>query len=406
MLRSFSNYILTEIARFIDFCHTRSGWFDWTEPSPTTSLQRIQGVQGAICTGAMRFKHIEPHRTLSNCIFTEIARCIDFFYMSSGWFDWTEPSLTTSLQEREGLQGAICTSSMRFKHSALHRTFSNYILTEIARYRDFLHTSSGWFDCTEPSQTTSLQGIQGVQGALCTGSGRFKHIEPHRTLSNCIFTETARYREFFYTRSGWFDWTEPSLTTSLKGVDSVQGAICTSWMRFKHIEPHRTFLICILTEIARYVDFFHTRAGWFDCTEPSHTTALQGIQGVQGALYTGSGRFKHSEPHRTFSHCIFTEIARCIDFFYMSSGWFDWTEPSLTTSLQEREGMQRAICTSWMRFKHIEPHRSFMNYILTEIARYRDFFHSSSGWFDCTAPSPTTSLQGIQGVQEDAVQSN
>ena len=24
---------------------------------------------------------------------------------------------------------------------------------------DFFHMSSGWFDCTEPSQTTSLQGI-------------------------------------------------------------------------------------------------------------------------------------------------------------------------------------------------------------------------------------------------------
>ena len=28
----------------------------------------------------------------------------------------------------------------------------------------------------------------------------------------------------------------------------VQGALCTSWMRFKHIEPHRTFSNCILTD--------------------------------------------------------------------------------------------------------------------------------------------------------------
>ena len=73
-------------------------------------------------------------------------------------------------------QGAICTSSMRFKHIEPHRTFSNYILTEIARCIDFFHTSSGWFDCTEPSPTTSLQGIQGVQGAICTGSGRFELV--------------------------------------------------------------------------------------------------------------------------------------------------------------------------------------------------------------------------------------
>ena len=42
-----------------------------------------------------------------------------------------------------------------------------------------------------------------------------------------------------------------------------------------------------------------------------------------------------------------------------------------------------AICTSWMRFKHIEPHRTFSNYILTEIARYIDFFRTSSEWYEC-----------------------
>ena len=126
------------------------------------------------------------------------------------------------------MQGAICTSWMRFKHIEPHRTFSNYTLTEIARYLDFFHTSSGWFDCTEPSPTTSLQGIQSVQGAICTGSGRFKHIEPHRTFSNYIFTEIARYIEFFYMSSGSFDWTKPSLTTSFQGIQGVQGAICTS----------------------------------------------------------------------------------------------------------------------------------------------------------------------------------
>ena len=82
-------------------------------------------------------------------------------------------------------EGARCTSWMRFKHSEPHRTFSNYslkhiepqqtfsnyILTELARSLDFFHTSSGWFDWTEPSLTTSLQGIELVQGALCTGSG-------------------------------------------------------------------------------------------------------------------------------------------------------------------------------------------------------------------------------------------
>ena len=200
------------------------------------------------------------------------------------------------------------------------RTTPNFILTEIARYLDFFHTSSGWFDCTEPSPTTSLQGIQGVQGAISTGSGRFKHLEPHRTFSNYSFTEIARYIEFFYTSSGWFDRTKPSLTTSLQGIQGVQGAICTSWMRFKHLAPHRTFSNYTLTEIARYLDFFHMSSGWFDCTEPSPTTSLQGIQGVQGAISTGSGRFKHLEPHRTFSNYSFTEIARYIEFFRVRGG--------------------------------------------------------------------------------------
>ena len=165
---------------------------------------------------------LEPHRTSTNHILTEIARCKDFFHMSSGWFDWPEPSLTASLQGIEGMQGAICTSWMRFKHSESHRTFSNCSLTEIARYIDFFHLSLGWFDCTEPSPTTSLQGIQGVQGALCTGSGRFKHIEPRQTFSNYILTEIARYIDFFHMSSGWFDWTEPSLTASLQGIEGVR----------------------------------------------------------------------------------------------------------------------------------------------------------------------------------------
>ena len=70
-----------------------------------------------------------------------------------------------------------------------------------------------------------------------------------------------------------------------------EGAICTSWMRFKHIEPHQTFSNYILTEIARYIDFFRTSSGWFDWTEHSLTASLQGIARVQGAICTGLGSF-------------------------------------------------------------------------------------------------------------------
>ena len=40
---------------------------------------------------------------------------------------------------------------------------------------------SGWFDCTEPSLSTSLQGKQGVQGAYAIvrgGSSQLNLIEP------------------------------------------------------------------------------------------------------------------------------------------------------------------------------------------------------------------------------------
>ena len=86
-----------------------------------------------------------------------------------------------------GERTAIRTSSLRFKNSEPPRTFSNYSLTEIARYRASFHMRSEWFDCTEPSPPTALPGIQGVQGARGPRSMRFKHIEPHRTFSNrCI----------------------------------------------------------------------------------------------------------------------------------------------------------------------------------------------------------------------------
>ena len=84
------------------------------------------------------------------------------------------------------MHGAICTSSMRFKHLEAHRTFSKHILTELAACIDFFHTSSGWFNWTEPSPTTALQGIQGVQGASAPvrgGSLTANLIEPSLTTA-------------------------------------------------------------------------------------------------------------------------------------------------------------------------------------------------------------------------------
>ena len=99
-----------------------SGWFDSTEPSLTTSLQGKQGVQVA-------YALVRDGSSASNLLEPEIARCVEMFYMSSGWFDSTEPSLTTSLQGKQGVQVAY------------------------ALVRD----GSSASNLLEPSRTTSLQ---------------------------------------------------------------------------------------------------------------------------------------------------------------------------------------------------------------------------------------------------------
>ena len=70
-----------------------------------------------------------------------------------------------------------------------HRTSSN--LLEPHHYKDskvcrVCHMSSGWFDCTDPSLSTSLQGKQGMQGAYALvrgGSSKSNLVEPSRTTS-------------------------------------------------------------------------------------------------------------------------------------------------------------------------------------------------------------------------------
>ena len=64
-------------------------------------------------------------------------------------------------------------------------------------------------------------------------------------------------------------------------------------------------------------------SGWFDCTEPSLTTSLQGVQGARALV-------RVVQANRTSSNHIIAEIERCVEFFHMSSGWFDYAELSLT----------------------------------------------------------------------------
>ena len=83
--------------------------------------------------------------------------------------------------------GCLCNSSGWFKHSEPLRTYSNHNITELARCGEVCHKSSGWFDCTEPSLATTVQGKQGVQGASALvrgGSSTANHSEPTRTTTS------------------------------------------------------------------------------------------------------------------------------------------------------------------------------------------------------------------------------
>ena len=138
----------------------------------------------------------------------------------------------------------------------------------------------------------------------------------------------------------------------------------------------------------------HMSSGWFDCTEPSLTTSVQGNQGLQGAYALVRGG-------SSASNLLDPEIARCVE---VSSGWFDFAEPSLTSF----QGQQ--VCRVLMRwFKHIEPPRTFSNHIIRKVCRglshafgvvrlYRTFCLQGAyalvwGGSSVSDPSRTTSSQ-------------
>ena len=94
--------------------------------------------------------------------------------MSSGWFNYTEPSLATSLQGKQVVRGAYAlvrggssTANLLEPHHHRDSTFvsqefgvfllsSNFIFTE-ERCAGCLGTCSGWFQRIEPPQTTASQ---------------------------------------------------------------------------------------------------------------------------------------------------------------------------------------------------------------------------------------------------------
>ena len=151
--RTSSNLLEPHHYRDSNVCRVLSHEFGVVRQYRTFSIYIVTGVQGAYALvrgGSSTSNLVQPHhfrdskvcrvlshefgvvrlyRTFSIYIVTEIARCA----------------------------GCLCTCSGWFKHIEPPRTFSNHIITEIARCVEFCHLSSGWFNCTEPSLSTSLQ---------------------------------------------------------------------------------------------------------------------------------------------------------------------------------------------------------------------------------------------------------
>ena len=137
-------------------------------------------------------------------------------------------------------------------------------------------------------------------------------VQAHRTSSKLL--EPRHCRDSNVCRVLSLGWFEPSLTTSLQGKRGVQGAYAPELL-----------LNHIITEIARF---------W--CRILSHEVGVvrlnllylhrYRVNKVCRLLMTSSGWFKHTQPLRTFSNHVIAEIARCGEFFHMSSGWFDDTD--------------------------------------------------------------------------------
>ena len=170
--------------------------------------------------------------------------------------------------------------------------------------------------------------------------------------------------------SGWFDFTEPSLSTSLQGKQDVQGAYA--------LARGGSSTLCYLCDIVirlgsmRFNGLEQPRnSAQTPCT-PCFSYSNHNITEIRSKVWRGlSHKFGVLQLYRIFSIYIIAGETRCTECLCISSGWF----------------------------KVIEPHRTYSNHNTTEIARCGEVCHMSSGWFDCTEPSLSTSLQGKQGVQ-------
>ena len=152
--------------------------------------------------------------------------------------------------------------SCRFDEVRCASTTPNYCPT---------HLISAEAPYTEPLRTytiLTLTELARCVGCFCTRAGWFKHVEPHRTYTNHTITELARCVGCLCTRSGG------SSTSNLhEPLQHRASKVCRVLLHeFGVVQAQRTNTNHSLTELARCVGCFCTRAGWFKHSEPHRTS--------------------------------------------------------------------------------------------------------------------------------------
>ena len=158
------------------------------------------------------------------------------------------------------------------------------------------------------------------------------------------------------------------------------------------VQAHRTYTKHTSTERARCVGCLSTRLGWFKHSEPTRTTPARRATCVAALERGGSRTANLIEPHRTYTNHTITEIARCVGCLCTRSGWFKHSEPQRSYTIHTITELARCVgcfCTRAGWFKHIEPHRTYTLLTITELARCVGCFCTRAGWFKHIEPHRT-----------------
>ena len=198
------------------------------------------------------FGVVRLYRTFSISIVTEIERCAVCLCTCSGCTGVQLAILSNLFEPHHYRDGKVCrVLSHEFGVVRLYRTFSIYIVTGATRYAGCCALVRGASNFSNHiitkiavrggSTVPNLLYLRRYRGnnvcrVMCTCSGWFKRIEPPRTFANHIITKTARCVEFCHMSSGWFDCTEPSLSSSLQGQQGMQGVVHL----FGVVQAHQT----------------------------------------------------------------------------------------------------------------------------------------------------------------------